>query len=63
MLASDHRHCKVCGKVVRTGQETCSDTCASERQRRLGSARTSRYVLYGLILFVVVLFAIGYLGV
>ena len=54
-LESDHRHCKVCGKVTRPDAETCSDACAAERARRQGSARTYRYLLYGMIAFLVLL--------
>jgi predicted nucleic acid-binding Zn ribbon protein len=43
----DHRHCKVCGRVTQPDSDTCSPACAAERARRLGSARTYRYLLYG----------------
>jgi predicted nucleic acid-binding Zn ribbon protein len=52
----DHRHCKVCGRVTKPDQETCSAKCAAERERRLGSARTYRYILYGTIALLLILF-------
>ena len=48
-LEANHRHCKVCGKVCATDQETCGPKCAAERERRVGSARTYRLLLYGTI--------------
>ena len=52
----DHRHCKVCGRVTKPDAETCSAACAAERARRLSSARTYRYILYGAIALVLLLF-------
>ena len=56
----EHRHCRVCGAVVKPGSETCSDACARERQRRLSSARTYRYVLYAMIAFLLVVLLATY---
>ncbi len=50
----DHRHCRVCGKVTKPDAETCSAACASERARRLQSARNYRYVLYAAIALVLI---------
>jgi predicted nucleic acid-binding Zn ribbon protein len=52
----DHRHCKVCGRLVKPGADTCSDTCATERQRRISSARNYRYLMYGTIALLLILF-------
>lgn len=52
----DHRHCKVCGRVTKPDAETCSSACAAERARRLSAARNWRYLLYGTIAFVLLLF-------
>lgn len=62
-LGSDHRHCKVCGKVVKAGAETCGDACAETRSRRLASAKNQRYLLYGLIAFILLLFVASFFGV
>ena len=53
---ADHRHCKVCGRVTKPDHETCSATCAEERERRLRSARGYRYLLYGTIAVLLILF-------
>ena len=47
-LEGDHRHCKICGKVTKGTQETCSAACASERARRQNAAKNYRYLLYGM---------------
>ena len=60
-MTEDHRHCKVCGRVTSVDADTCSSACASERERRLSSARNFRYLLYGMIAFLVLLFATSYL--
>ena len=57
----DHRHCKVCGRVTKPDADTCSAKCASERERRLSSARNYRYLLYGLIAFLAILLLSSYL--
>ncbi|HTT16995.1 MAG TPA: DUF2116 family Zn-ribbon domain-containing protein [Thermoplasmata archaeon] len=63
MRDADHRHCKVCGAVTKPGNDTCSDACADVRARRMASAKNQRYVLYGLIAFILVLFIASYAGV
>jgi predicted nucleic acid-binding Zn ribbon protein len=55
MVASDHRHCRVCGKVTTPDEETCSAECAETRARRVSSARTYRYILYGTIALLLIL--------
>ncbi len=55
-IEGDHRHCKVCGKVVKPGADTCSDACAATRERRRSSARNYRYLLYLTMGVLVVLF-------
>ena len=55
----DHRHCRVCGRVTRPDAETCSAECAAERARRVGTARNYRYLLYGTIAFLLILFLSG----
>jgi predicted nucleic acid-binding Zn ribbon protein len=57
----EHRHCRVCGRVTRPDEETCSAECAAERARRLGAARTYRYLLYGLMALVVLVVLGSYL--
>jgi len=54
-IEGDHRHCKVCGKVTKPDRETCSEACATERARRIGTARNYRYLLYAMIAFLLIL--------
>ncbi len=52
----DHRHCKVCGRVTKPDQETCSAACAEQRAQRVRTARNYRYLLYGAIAILLILF-------
>ncbi len=52
----DHRHCKVCGRVTKPDAETCSPACATERQRRVSSARTYRIMMYVAIAVILIVF-------
>jgi predicted nucleic acid-binding Zn ribbon protein len=56
----DHRHCKVCGRVTKPGAETCSAACADQRARRVSSARTYQYLLYGAIAVLLIVFLVSY---
>jgi predicted nucleic acid-binding Zn ribbon protein len=54
-VAEDHRHCKVCGKVVAAGKDTCSAEC---REKRAAVGRTKNmytYILYGLMALLLIL--------
>ena len=58
MTTEDHRHCKVCGKPVAAGKDTCSAAC---REKREGVARTKRmytYMLYGMIVLLLILLVV-----
>jgi len=55
-VEGDHRHCKVCGRVTKPDAETCSKQCAAERERRTATARNYRYLLYGMIAVLALLF-------
>jgi len=55
-LESDHRHCKVCGKVCDPDEETCSRACREERERRVQTRRTYTYLLYGAIALLLIVF-------
>lgn len=57
----DHRHCRVCGKVTAPGEETCSPECAAKREARIRTGRNYRYLLYGLIAILLLLFLSPYL--
>jgi len=60
VVEGDHRHCKVCGRVTKPGSETCSATCAAERERRQSTARNYRYLLYGTIAILAILFLVSF---
>ena len=54
MAEGDHRHCKVCGKVVAPTQEFCSKTCRAKRESQLQSRRNYMYILYATMAILVV---------
>jgi predicted nucleic acid-binding Zn ribbon protein len=60
MLGEDHRHCKVCGKVVAPGEEVCSKACRRRREETLQSRRNLMYVLYLGIAIVLVFTVLTY---
>jgi predicted nucleic acid-binding Zn ribbon protein len=61
LAAPDHRHCKVCGRVTGPKSETCSAECAATREQRLRAGRNYRYLLYGTIALILILFLSSYL--
>lgn len=61
-LGTDHRHCKVCGKVTAAGNDTCGPKCAAVREERLRQRRNYQYLIYGAIALVAVFFLASYLG-
>jgi predicted nucleic acid-binding Zn ribbon protein len=52
----DHRHCKVCGRVCTPGEETCSRTCAAEREQRMRTRRNYQLMLYIAVALVLIAF-------
>ncbi len=54
---SDHRHCKVCGKVTAVGDEACSRSCREELRRREITRRNYTLLLYGAIALLAIVFA------
>jgi predicted nucleic acid-binding Zn ribbon protein len=63
MAEGDHRHCKVCGKVVQPTQEFCSKACRAKREAQLQTRRNYQYILYATIVILVVIFAISFIRV
>jgi predicted nucleic acid-binding Zn ribbon protein len=57
----DHRHCKVCGKVVGPGIEFCSKGCRRQREELLQNRRNLTYLLYGSIAIVVLFLVVSLL--
>jgi predicted nucleic acid-binding Zn ribbon protein len=57
---SDHRHCKVCGRVCDVGDETCSRACAEKRAAQIQSRRTYTYLLYATIAILLIVFLSRY---
>ena len=62
MPDGDHRHCRVCGRVTRPDEETCSAACAAARERRVRQAGNYRLLLYGAIALLVIFFLAQFLG-
>lgn len=60
-MEEDHRHCKVCGKVVDADEEYCSDKCRTRREDAARSRRNFTYLLYGIMFLLVVVFVASYL--
>jgi predicted nucleic acid-binding Zn ribbon protein len=60
MLGEDHRHCRVCGKVVPPGEEVCSKACRRKREESLRSRKNMMYLLYAGILIVLVASVLSY---
>jgi predicted nucleic acid-binding Zn ribbon protein len=57
-VTEDHRHCKVCGKPVAAGKDTCSQVC---RDKRAAVGRTKQmytYILYGMIALLLILLVV-----
>ncbi len=53
---SDHRHCKVCGRVCDVGEETCSRACREKRAQQVSTRRTYVYLLYGTMALLLIVF-------
>jgi predicted nucleic acid-binding Zn ribbon protein len=58
---SDHRHCKVCGRVCDPEELTCSPECAERHTRALIQRRNLTYLLYGSIVLLAILLFSHYL--
>lgn len=61
-LAEDHRHCKVCGKVVAADREVCSKACARTREERAATRRNYSYLLYIAIAILVLVVLLSYVS-
>jgi predicted nucleic acid-binding Zn ribbon protein len=59
-LGEDHRHCKVCGKVVPPGEEVCSKVCRRKREENLQSRKNLMYLIYFGIFIVIVFTVLNY---
>jgi predicted nucleic acid-binding Zn ribbon protein len=57
-MDEEHRHCKVCGKVIDVDEEVCSDACRTRREASARGRRNLTYLMYGMIaLLLIVLLA------
>lgn len=61
-MDDDHRHCKVCGRVCAAGDDTCSEKCQDERDRRARARRNFMYLLYGTAALLLVLLLANHLA-
>ncbi len=62
-LEDDHHHCKVCGKVCPPDREVCSSSCRQRREAMTRTRRNYTYLLYGMIIFFVLLLVLGFFRV
>ncbi len=60
-MEDDHHHCKVCGRVCATDQDTCSKACRAKRETASRSRKNLTYFLYAMIAFLVLLAAVSFL--
>jgi predicted nucleic acid-binding Zn ribbon protein len=58
----DHRHCKVCGKVVEPEVEFCSKTCRRKREEQNQNRKNLTYLIYASIAFVILITLLGASG-
>jgi predicted nucleic acid-binding Zn ribbon protein len=56
----DHRHCKVCGKVVGPDAEFCSKACRRQREETQQSRKNLTYLMYAAIAFFLLLLVLTY---
>lgn len=63
MAEGDHRHCKVCGKVVGPTAEYCSKACRAKREAQLQSRRNYMYIIYATMAILVVFLALSFLHI
>lgn len=59
---TDHRHCKVCGRVCDPEELTCSPRCAEERARVARTRRMYLYLIYGTAALLLLLLVAPYLA-
>ena len=59
-MPEDHRHCRVCGKVVGPGKEFCSTACQDKREAQNRSRKNLTYLIYAFIAFFVLLLLVSY---
>ncbi len=53
---TDHRHCRVCGRVCAVDEETCSRACREKRAQQIATRRMYTYLLYGAIAILLIAF-------
>jgi len=55
-LGTEHRHCRVCGRVCKPDEETCSKACRTERAQQMSTRRGLTYLLYASIALTLIAF-------
>jgi predicted nucleic acid-binding Zn ribbon protein len=61
MAEDDHRHCKVCGRVIVKGDKVCSPACRETMEANARTRQNTMYMLYGGMAFIALLVVIGVL--
>ncbi len=61
MSDDDHRHCKVCGKVINKGEKVCSPACRETLEANQRTRQNTMYLMYGGLVFILFLLVVGYI--
>jgi predicted nucleic acid-binding Zn ribbon protein len=59
MPEDDHRHCKVCGKVIVKGEKVCSASCRETMEANARTRQNTMYLMYGGLAFILFLLVVG----
>lgn len=58
-----HKHCPVCGKAMSSDRESCSDECATRREKQIKERKRTMYLFYFSMLILVVVLALQFTSV
>lgn len=59
----DHRHCKVCGKVIGPEAEFCSKTCRRKREEQIAGRQNLTYLMYAAIAVLAIILVVQFVHV
>jgi len=54
-----HGHCHVCGRVVKYGDTTCSETCKADWERSRRSRKRMMLIMYVIMAALVLMLVVG----
>jgi predicted nucleic acid-binding Zn ribbon protein len=58
MAEEDHRHCKICGKVVGPEAEYCSKACRRKREEAQRGRQNLTYLMYAAIMVLAIILVV-----